>query len=288
MKTRTTLTIKGKVQKVGFRTFVEERAKETGITGYVLNRRDGSVLVVCEGEETKISELIGVIEKSSFDIEDIQKTHGKPTGEFKTFERTGEDVPKDDTTLGDVVKVLKLFDDKAEQLVQLQRETKEELGSKIDGLGLGGKIDGLGGKIDGLGGKIDGLGNDLGGKIDGLGGKIDGLGGKIDGLGNDLGGKIDGLGGKIDGLGGKIDDFHRDTVDQFNLLDVKYGIIAEMIGKAVEGMEKNNKSTNELLIDAGINAEKNVGKILSRMEEQQENHNQIIEKLIKAIIETKK
>jgi len=182
--------------------------------------------------------------------------------------------------------VLKLFDDKAEQLVQLQRETKEELGSKIDG--LGGKIDGLGGKIDGLGGKIDGLGNDLGDKIDGLGGKIDGLGGKIGGLGNDLGGKIDGLGGKIDDLGGKIDDFHRDTVDQFNLLDVKYGIIAEMIGKAVEGMEKNNKSTNELLIDAGINAEKNVGKILSRMEEQQENHNQIIEKLIKAIIETKK
>jgi len=94
MKTRTTLTIKGKVQKVGFRTFVEERAKETGITGYVLNRRDGSVLVVCEGEETKISELIGVIEKSSFDIEDIQKTHGKPTGEFKTLKEQVKTFPK--------------------------------------------------------------------------------------------------------------------------------------------------------------------------------------------------
>jgi len=218
MKERTALTIKGKVQKVGFRTFVEKQAIAKGLTGYASNLADKSVLVVCEGEQTKISDLIDAIEKSSFDIKDIQKTHGKATGEFKSFERIGEDVPREDATLGDVIKVLKSFDVKAEQLVKMQRKTQKtiERGNKE--------------------------------------------------------------------LGGKIDSFHQDMSSHFELLDDKYGIIAEMIGKAVEGIEKTNKNmernTGKILKETGENTEK----ILTRMEKQQEAHNQIIEKLIKTMI----
>ena len=42
--------VKGRVQRVGFRFFVEDAAAREGIQGYVRNRHDGSVEVVAEGE----------------------------------------------------------------------------------------------------------------------------------------------------------------------------------------------------------------------------------------------
>ena len=235
MKSRTTLTIKGKVQKVGFRSFVEEKAKEMGITGYASNLVDKSVLVVCEGEQTKISKLIDSIGRGPFNIDNIQKSQGEATGEFNTFKRMGEDVPQEDATLGDVIKVLKSFDGKAKQLVQMQRETKEEIkkGNKE------------------LGGKIDNLGDNLGNKIE------------------TLGDKVDIVGVKIDSLGEKTESFHQDMSCQFSMLDDKYGIMAQMVKQAVDGIKETNKNTE---------------KILERIEKQQEAHNQLIEKLIKAMI----
>ena len=40
----------GRVQGVGFRYFVMNAAEELGLTGWVRNRRDGSVEVLAEGE----------------------------------------------------------------------------------------------------------------------------------------------------------------------------------------------------------------------------------------------
>ena len=261
MKERATLTIKGSVQKVGFRTFVEKEARSKGIKGYASNLADKSVLVVCEGEQAEISGLIDAIKSSPFNIVDMQKSHGEATGEFATFKRMGEDVPQEDATLGDVIKVLKSFDSKAEDLVKMQRETKEELGEKLDHLGD---------KIDSVGEKTDALGVNLGAKIDSLGEKTDSLGVN--------------LGAKIDSLGEKTESFHQDMSSHFELLDDKYGIIAEMIGKAVEGIEKTNRNmernTGKILKETAENTEK----ILTRMEMQQEAHNQLIEKLIKAMI----
>jgi len=243
MKERATLTIKGSVQKVGFRTFIEARAKEMGITGYASNLADKSVLVVCEGEQAEISGLIDAIKSSPFNIVDMQKSHGEATGEFATFKRMGEDVPQEDATLGDVIKVLKSFDSKAEDLVEEMRETKKEIRKGNNELCV---------KIDSLGEKTDALGVNLG--------------------------------AKIDSLGEKTDSFHQDMSSHFELLDDKYGIIAEMIGKAVEGIEKTNRNmernTEKILKETAENTEK----ILTRMEMQQEAHNQLIEKLIKAMI----
>lgn len=49
---------KGKVQKVGYRDYVEEVARSLGIVGFVENLKDGSVKIVCEGEEEMIKKFI--------------------------------------------------------------------------------------------------------------------------------------------------------------------------------------------------------------------------------------
>jgi acylphosphatase len=52
--------VKGRVQGVGFRAFVEHEALKHGIEGWVRNCRDGSVKVVLKGDESKVVEMIEV------------------------------------------------------------------------------------------------------------------------------------------------------------------------------------------------------------------------------------
>jgi len=47
------LIVSGTVQGVNFRWFVQETAKELGISGWVKNLPDGTVEVVCETESEK-------------------------------------------------------------------------------------------------------------------------------------------------------------------------------------------------------------------------------------------
>lgn len=49
--------VTGRVQGVGFRWFVRERARTLGLTGWVRNERDGSVRVVAEGPPAALDAL---------------------------------------------------------------------------------------------------------------------------------------------------------------------------------------------------------------------------------------
>ena len=49
--------VRGRVQGVGFRWFVRERARELGVSGWVRNRSDGSVEVEAEGDVASLDEL---------------------------------------------------------------------------------------------------------------------------------------------------------------------------------------------------------------------------------------
>ena len=57
---RAVIIAKGRVQKVGYRDFIQDSAREQGITGYVENLEDGNVKVVCEGKAAEINEFIRV------------------------------------------------------------------------------------------------------------------------------------------------------------------------------------------------------------------------------------
>ena len=51
--------VKGKVQGVGFRYFVQRRAAALGLCGYARNLADGDVEVVAEGNREQLETLLG-------------------------------------------------------------------------------------------------------------------------------------------------------------------------------------------------------------------------------------
>lgn len=52
------LMVRGRVQGVGFRAFVEKTAFDLGLKGWVRNRRDGSVEAVAAGAPVAVDALI--------------------------------------------------------------------------------------------------------------------------------------------------------------------------------------------------------------------------------------
>jgi acylphosphatase len=58
MKRLVHLSIKGRVQGVGYRAFVELEAELRGLEGWVRNRRDGTVEAVVQGEADIVQSLI--------------------------------------------------------------------------------------------------------------------------------------------------------------------------------------------------------------------------------------
>lgn len=59
------IEIYGRVQGVSFRHFVKENADKLGLTGFVRNKDDGSVLVVAQGSKDKLEELLRAVQKGS-------------------------------------------------------------------------------------------------------------------------------------------------------------------------------------------------------------------------------
>lgn len=57
------LLIRGKVQGVGYRAFVEMQAGRLGLEGWVRNRQDGCVEAVAAGEADKVDALIDACRK---------------------------------------------------------------------------------------------------------------------------------------------------------------------------------------------------------------------------------
>ena len=52
------ISVRGRVQGVGFRAFVEHEALKRGLGGWVRNRRDGSVEAVLSGETALVAAAV--------------------------------------------------------------------------------------------------------------------------------------------------------------------------------------------------------------------------------------
>lgn len=78
--------VSGRVQGVGFRYFVSDRAALEGVHGYVRNLADGRVEAVVEGDEEAVTRVERAIRRGpaaadveSVTVEDVSPT-GRPTG----------------------------------------------------------------------------------------------------------------------------------------------------------------------------------------------------------------
>jgi acylphosphatase len=57
------LTVRGRVQGVGFRWFVREAARRAGLAGWVRNLADGSVEVTASGSEQALAYLVAAVRR---------------------------------------------------------------------------------------------------------------------------------------------------------------------------------------------------------------------------------
>jgi acylphosphatase len=75
------------VQGVGYRNFVQRKAVKLGLSGYVMNLRDGRVRVRVEGVREAIEELTRDLTKGPplSRVENMDVTWRPPTGKFTAF-----------------------------------------------------------------------------------------------------------------------------------------------------------------------------------------------------------
>jgi acylphosphatase len=80
--------VHGRVQGVGFRYFVQDRASALGLTGYVRNAPDGRrVEVVAEGPRPALQRLLEALRQGppGAYVERVVPAWGSASGAFSTF-----------------------------------------------------------------------------------------------------------------------------------------------------------------------------------------------------------
>lgn len=80
--------VHGRVQGVSFRYYTQRCATELGLTGYVRNEWDGTVMVVAEGSRQAIQELLAFLQvgpRAAF-VTQVDTQWPAATGGFDRFE----------------------------------------------------------------------------------------------------------------------------------------------------------------------------------------------------------
>jgi len=130
---RADVRIRGEVQMAGFRTFIKNVADSLNVTGFAENQGDGSVKVVCEGEEEGIKRLIDSVKEKSpsfVSIEGLDVAYEEYKGEFSGFERRGADIPGEGGAgESEMVALMQSFDKKGEVMIGILSSMNETMGS---------------------------------------------------------------------------------------------------------------------------------------------------------------
>jgi acylphosphatase len=84
------LLIRGRVQRVGYRAFVEEMALERDVEGWVRNRADGSVEVLLSGPASAVEDMIMACRRGppAARVEALDQREGR--SDDVTLRRSGE------------------------------------------------------------------------------------------------------------------------------------------------------------------------------------------------------
>ena len=81
------VTVRGRVQGVGFRFQTQQAAEEFGLTGWVANRSDRSVEVVAEGPRATLDRFLTFLKRgpSMAQVTNLQHEYLPATREFDEF-----------------------------------------------------------------------------------------------------------------------------------------------------------------------------------------------------------
>jgi acylphosphatase len=81
------ILVEGGVQGVGYRDYARRRALVLGLSGWVMNLRDGRVRVHTEGARAAIEELVHALEKGPplSRVERVTVRWTAPSGRFASF-----------------------------------------------------------------------------------------------------------------------------------------------------------------------------------------------------------
>jgi acylphosphatase len=83
--------VRGRVQGVGFRWFVEREAHMLGIAGWVRNNHDGSVEVLAQGTRDQLSGLHSRLREGprAARVDAVEVAEARPTEELNSFRIEG-------------------------------------------------------------------------------------------------------------------------------------------------------------------------------------------------------
>jgi len=83
--------VRGRVQGVGFRWFVEREARTLGIAGWVRNRMDGTVEVLAMGTREQLSQLHSHLRQGprAARVDDVDVAEAQPVEGLNTFRIEG-------------------------------------------------------------------------------------------------------------------------------------------------------------------------------------------------------
>ncbi len=208
------LVVRGFVQGVGYRAFIQMMARRLGIKGRVSNLDDGRVEIIVTGQPESLerfAKLIDIKAESPFEPDVHEIEIGKYSGDA-SFDNFRIDYGYDMTVA---------------EKEMIERSEIGILAFGWMGKYLGNKIDTVGQKVDNVAQKVDTVAQ----KVDNVGNKIDALSEKVDAGFGDISGEIkltrEELGEKIDASNEGTENFDMEMVQKFDALDVKYGIIGQ-------------------------------------------------------------
>lgn len=83
--------VRGRVQGVGFRWFVEHEARTLGVAGWVRNNSDGSVEVLASGTRDQLSALRSRLQQGprAARVDNVEEAEAKPVAGLNTFRIEG-------------------------------------------------------------------------------------------------------------------------------------------------------------------------------------------------------
>ena len=83
--------VRGRVQGVGFRWFVEREAHTLGVSGWVRNNSDGSVEVLAQGTREQLVGLRSRLRQGprASRVDDVEEFEAKPVSGLNTFHIEG-------------------------------------------------------------------------------------------------------------------------------------------------------------------------------------------------------